>query len=314
MVGACHTLPPWMLSQWTLGGVLAQLPAPSVAPLFDTMLDLSADAFGIGLDLISMYVHRAQDRLEELRPQIRKAAENVTRWTPARWPATACVHFEQIMRWMLTKGREDADACATALTLARAAVRVDDFNLERAMRGLFSELLARFPEITLPLLSQAIVSDRRVAWRMEHFLGGRRRSGSRQDPPLLSLPEDALFAWCHAHPESVPAFVSTILPVLTPCEVVDAAPFFHPTMARMLGEFGDREDVLHAVGRNIHTFTWSGPVTSYFSLYDAPLSSLRDNHQNPKVRRWAERTRSGLAALGQSMQDRDDEREAQWRL
>ena len=41
-------VPAWRLMQWTSGGVLAKVPTQAVAPLFDTILDHSAEAFAVG--------------------------------------------------------------------------------------------------------------------------------------------------------------------------------------------------------------------------------------------------------------------------
>ena len=76
----------WQLMQWTLGGVLAEVEAPEVAPLFDTLLDHSDSSYAVALDLIGMYAFRRQEMLEHLRPQLRKAAEKLTRWDNSQYP------------------------------------------------------------------------------------------------------------------------------------------------------------------------------------------------------------------------------------
>ena len=83
-------LPPRRLNQWSFGGVLAKVPGPAVAPLFDMMLDHSAEAFAVVLDLMGMYAHGEPENLDGLRPQIRKLAQNATLWKPSQHLVRRC--------------------------------------------------------------------------------------------------------------------------------------------------------------------------------------------------------------------------------
>ena len=310
-------LPPWRLMQWTLGGVLAKVPASAVTPLFDRMLDRSVDAFHVAVELMGMYAYGTPGKLEDLRPQIRKCTENLTRWERSQGSPEFdhrseqfMHHFEQLMEWVLNKGRRDRDACATALVLAKTLVEVENYGDERMMKRVVPTLLTRFPEIVWPLIGQAIVSDPQRAWRLEFVLGDRFSFGREEKPNLLYLPEDTLFAWCHAHPDRAPAFVASMAPFLTTYNVKASEISLHPVMARLLNNFGDRNDVRQAAALNIHNFSWSGPLTSYYKLYTTPLTTLRDQHPKPKVRLWA---RYMLRTLSDRIDDArsvDEEQEA----
>ena len=218
-------LSPWQLMQWTLGGVLAEVKAPAVAPLFDALLDHGNRGYAVALDLIGMYAFGRPEVLEDFRPQLRKAAENLSRWDHSRHRLAISDHFGDLMRWMLKKGREDPDARAVALALARAIADLDDSTPEgivaarvieeRMIKPVIRFLLAGFPEIAWPSLGQAIVSDPLRAWHLGTLLGSRMSSDDRHDAAILSLPEDVLFEWCRAHPDGAPAFVATAGPVLT---------------------------------------------------------------------------------------------------
>lgn len=306
-----NLLPPWRLMQWTSGRVLAEVPAPAAAALFDAMLDHGGEAFEVAMDLIGSFARGKSDKLESLRPQIRKSVENLTRWKQSRGQQMAAHYFGQIVNWMLGKGREDSDARSTALALAKALVNIEDHSGERFMKPVIPMLLSSFPEIAWPLIGQAIVSDRHRAWRLGHVLGDRVSFGRENSPALLHLPEDTLFAWCHAHPDRAPAFVAGVVPVLTTHQLDAPQRSLHPVMVRLLDEFGDREDVREAITRNIHPFGWSGPSTNYFALYDEPLRMLR-NHPKPKVRRWATATLRRLAATIENAHAEEEEWEAWW--
>ena len=186
-------------------------------------------------------------------------------------------HFDQILTWILEKGRQDPDARATALCLARAIANFTDWRDVQVIKPIVPLLLLGFPEIVLPLVGQAIVSEPARAWLLEGVLGDGFSSDPEQNPPIPSLPEDVLFAWCHAYPDRVPAFAAAIVPVLTTHRVDTLDPSLHPVTVRLLDEFGDREDVLEAIGRNMHTFGWIGSITTYFALYEEPLSTLCDH-------------------------------------
>ena len=308
-------LHPWRLNSWSLGGVLAEVPAPVVAPLFDTMLDYSAEAFTVAVELMGMYAHGAPEKLNGLRPQVRKLAESVIRWKQAlgqrpQGPQMDDHHFAQIMDWMLSNGRQDPDASATALSLAKALVNVERFNDDRLLKPVIPRLLSSFPEVAWPLIGQAIASDKRRAWLLELVLGDPHALGRETKPVILSLPEDSLFAWCHAQPDYAPAFAASVVPVLTTQQVDAPERALHPVMVRLLDEFGDRKDVQQAVDRNMHSFSWSGSRTSYYALYKEPMSRLL-RHRKPEVRRWAKAVLRQLDAAIECARNEDEEMAAE---
>ena len=213
---------------------------------------------------------------------------------------------------MLEQGREDGDARATALAMAKALVNVEGHRGGRFLKPVIPKLLSGFPEIVWPLIGQAIVSGRQRARRLAHVLRGRRPPDSEGNSVILSLPEDTLFAWCHAHPDRAPAFVAGVVPVLTSCEVEASERLLHPVIIRLLDEFGDGQGVLQAIAGNIRAFG-SGPLTSYFALYERPLGTLCD-HPTPKVRRWAKVMLRELSAMKESARNEDEEWEARWEV
>ena len=62
-------------------------------------------------------------------------------------------HFQELMEWMLKKGRDDADARTTALSLARRLVTAVERDNQRLIERVVPMLLADFPEIVWPLMS-----------------------------------------------------------------------------------------------------------------------------------------------------------------
>ena len=84
-------------------------------------------------------------------------------------------------------------------------------------------------------------------------------------------------------------------------------------MRRLLNEFGDSDDLLQSVSRNMHTFTWWGSRTTYYALYEKPLQELLD-HPKLKVRRWAKNTLRQLDAEIDAARIEDEEERAQWEV
>lgn len=304
-------LPPGQLNYWSFGGVLAEIPAPAVAPLFDTMLEHSAEAFGVAVELIGMYAHGTREKLNRLQLQVHKIAEGIGRWKPDPGERSHVSqmyhhHFTEIMDWTLSRGRKDPHASATALSLAKALVNVEDFNDGLLLKPVVPRLLSSFPEVAWPLIGQAIASDKRLAWRLEHVLGDPHALGDKDDPAILHLPEDTLFAWCHAHPDHAPSFATSVVPVLTTHEVDALERALHPVMVRLLDEFGDRKDVQQAVMGNMHSFSWVGTTTTYYALYKEPFNALL-RHADPEVRRWTKTVLRHLDNAIEEARKKDEE-------
>ena len=304
---AAGRLPPWRLMQWTLGGRLDQVEAHAIAPLFDALLDHSAHGYVVALELIRMYAFQREEVLEGLRPQLRKAAENLTQWDLSGRDDSVKHHLGKLMQWLLDKGREDTDARAAALSLARALASDQTSTARRIVEPAIRLLLAGFPEISWQVIGQAMLSDPVRAWNLGYLLGSRTLYRERANPAILSLPEDVLFVWCRANPDGAPALTATLLPVLEAYNRDAQGQSLHPWMVRLLEEFGDRDDVLSAVGGNIHSYAGWGPPTDYYALHEAPLSNLRDEHSSARVRRWARAILREIAAQSEGFLRQDDE-------
>ena len=147
------------------------------------------------------------------------------------------------------------------------------------------------------------------ASRLTSILGDQYAIERKPKPVILSLPESTLFAWCHAHPDRAPAYAAGLVPFLTTQETAASERSLHPVMARLLDEFGDRNDVRQAVERNIRTFGWSGSRTNYYALYKEPIGRLLQ-HSKPEVSRWAKTVLRELADAIVAANEEDEEREA----
>lgn len=306
------TLSPMSIHNWSMGGVLAKLPPEVAAPLFSDLLFGTAEAWGVAVNLIGMYVHSDIDRLNQLRPQVLKLAET-SGIRGGRSDTMSHHHFQQIMTWMLKRGREDADARAVALGLTRVLVvqaETDGFVGDHRVTPLLPILLKDFPEIVWSLISKAIVADPKSAWRFEFALADRTSVSGSKTSALLNLHPDVLFAWCHAYPEVGPAFLGGIIPLLGGRDEDDQH-LLHPIIKRLLDEFGERTDVQNAIVKNIYTFGWTGSTADYYRQFLFPIRELK-HHPKGEVRRWANKIVDGLERQIEVDRLHDDERDAFW--
>ncbi|TIT97057.1 MAG: hypothetical protein E5W55_09800 [Mesorhizobium sp.] len=303
-------LPPGAVSNWGTGGVLAKLGPASAAPLFDQLLAMDGVGYSVGLDVMGMFVHGSLDRLEDLRPQLMLAADNVGKRPERKRSQMDAHHFERMMGWLLKRGRNDADARTVARTLATYLASDPNGFARELIKPLLPIMFQDFASIAWPPLGRAIVQDRTTAWRIEHALGDSFSFTDKKDPAILYVPEDILFAWAHANPDTAPAFLARVLPVLAP-RAEGAERSFHPLLAKLLNEFGDRDDVRSSVMQNMRTFGWSGSLTTYYALYEEPLRSLFE-HPIGALRRWAKVAYAQMRKQVESAQRDDDEQDAQW--
>ena len=299
-------LPAAYLRCWALGGQLSKLPSESVAPLFDAMLVHSDEAYRVGLDLMFMYVRRDMERLEELRPQIILAVKNVAERGLGIGRADVGHDFSEIVAWMLGKGREDDDALAVALELAKILAKARHYDEHRLFAPLVPALLSGFPEIVWQVIGPAILTGPGKALVLRTLLRRTGSIGRMPNAPILSLPEKVLFDWCHAYPDGAPAFAAEAIPMLSSYKLEDPKRTLHPLMSRLIDEFGDRDDVWSAMWRNLHSFGWSGSAAPYFDLFTEPLSSL-GNHPKRQVRIESKRMLRGLDFSASSARDHDNE-------
>ena len=289
-------LPPRRLRSW--GGALEGVPRNTVGQLFDALIDHSAEGFILACTMMGVYGYDNIARLGEFDAQVVRLAENTGQWSGSSHRTTpgqqiAEHHFEQIMKWMLCKGRDDPSAGATALALAKHLVGMTDLRDVETIRALLPIMLADFPEIVWPLLGDAIATDDRRGFRLKHLLGSSSSGRGKDNPVILHLPAVSLLAWCHAHPKHAPAFLASALPIQHTLQSEHPGDAIHPMMLRLISEFGDRQDVRQATISNMFSNTWIGSMESHLSPYLPMLDELR-RHAKPKVRGWARNVQTQL--------------------
>lgn len=281
-IGALETnlIEPNEMNSWCRTA-LTELPPSDVAPLFGFMLEKKEPGlFEIALKLMGMYMHDKEERLDELTPQLLLAAEypSIVR----DWNNESPYHYEVLMNRLISRGSEDPDARTAAILISRRLVDESlHLNGVQIISRILPALLSNLGEVVWPLISKA-VEERPDEWKLSDALTCRPPHGG-EDPAILSLPENLLFGWCHANPRFAPAFVARAVPVL---KETGEGTELHPTVGRLLDEFGERGDVLDGLESNIPGPVWHGSLEDGLVPYKEPLMKIR-NHEKKLVRRWA---------------------------
>ena len=295
-------LSPSELMQWTLANKREEFSPSDVAPLIDAVLDHGREGFPVSVHLIRTYVGDDGDVIDRLWSQVIRVAEGTTRWECKDVDILTADNFGRLMKSVLDRGRQDSNACALALTLASTFIALIGSRKPRLVEPLLPLLLSDFPEISWPLIGQAIISSDEQGWLLEFALGDPSRPGTQPRPAILNLPEETLFAWCRANPDRAPAFVAAIVPLLEADGAGAPTRKLHPVMRRLIDEFGHSQFVLEAIDRNMGSFSWTGSASSVFRLYREPLLELQ-NHTKREVRKWA---RVELESLDDSIRIADE--------
>ena len=299
-------LPPLRLKEWHMQGSMDDVSENSIVPFFEMLVGHSPDAFEVAVELVDGYVTEDPRRLDGLRPLFLKIALICTRWE-LTYDTMTVFHFERLMNRVLDEGRRSNSACSMALELTKSLLKADHCTGMGLLDPILPKLLSNFPEISWPIIGHAVVSNKETTWCLGDILG-RHPFGAKKQPHILCLHPDAMFAWCHAHPEHAPAFVAGILPLLA-TRRENAKPCLHPTMERLLREFGGRNDVEERIEENIETLGWSGSEETQYAQFEMPLKEL-DSHRVPHVRVWAKKMLDYLSSRKQEAMIRDTERRA----
>lgn len=274
---------PVVMNFWCGTAFFTQLRPSDVAPLFSFMLEKKEPRFfEVALSLMEMYMHDKEEHLDELAPQFLLAAEYPS--IAKDWNSESLYHYESLMERFISWGSEDSEARKAAIVIAKQLI---DENLEdngvEIIRQVLPALLSSLGEIAWPLISKAL-EERPYEWRLSYALRDKPSYGDG-GPPILSLPENLLFGWCHANPEFAPAFVAEAVPILRE----NGQEEIHPATKRLLDEFGERGDVLNGLESNIPGSVWHGSLADALVPYREPLMRIRKHKKEP-VRQWAVET------------------------
>ena len=286
-------LPPGAMNFWGHGRVLDKLKPEEVCPLFDLMLGKrERPYFETAIRLMRMYAYQEKERLDRLRSQLLLVAEYPSIVGDTK--SESGHHYEALMKWILLKGSEDSDAVAVAVVIVKQLVSEDLSHEGELMIGrVLGDLLANLGEVVWPLMSFHIAESKSNKRRLSRMLRGDAFYGDGP-PPILILSENVLFGWCYANPEVGPEFVAATVPMFSEREEEVE---FNPMIVRLLGEFGDRKDVLQRLELRVPS-GWVTSPDSYYAPRIQLLTDIENHHKKPEVQRWARKMLDNIRRQG----------------
>ena len=161
-----------------------------------------------------------------------------------------------------------------------------------------------------PIVGTAAIGGDLSAMRLRFAIRGFEGHDSAS-PVILELPETLLLTWCKSNPSTGPAFLASVLPPLDARTGAGVGPTWHPVVRRLIDEFGVEKSLRDAIDASLHTFSWSGSLTTYYSRYVKPFDELLE-HPIDAVRLWAQMSKAHLEATVGREETRDIERDAIW--
>ena len=309
---------PQSLLPWGRGDALGALQSQTLKTLFTELMHSrhGFDGRAIVFNLLSMHAHGASSRLENYRPELLNLASSVFDYEMTAINPMISNDAQRVFGWLLNEGRNDSDACTLALILCRAVAESHDSEVRvNLIAPLFPVLLSDFAEISWPLLGKRLLEPTHESWFLRNALTGFRAPlKENKRYPVLYLPADSLFAWCSAYPDQAPRCAVQMLPFLASDDPDAQGEGLHPLFRRLIDEFGDVDGVLDSTRTQVlYNFQWIGSLTIYFSRYLHPLSTL-EQHDNPRVARWATRLRRQVEGEIEKERSNDDETSARYEI
>jgi len=195
-----------------------------------------------------------------------------------------------------------------ALTSEIIAVceRPDGYALaDIELKPLMSLLLERHFEGVWRLIGNALLGDNSLVRLNLQSLLGTGFDEPKNESILFGHRDEQLLEWCLSNRPLAPEVIAGMMPLIASDGKDDA---WNSFALRMLDEFGDDEDVLAAISRNMGTMMWRGSLVPHLEKRKALMQQIL-THSRPAVQRWARTTIDSTDALIHSEQKRDDEHE-----
>jgi transcriptional regulator with XRE-family HTH domain len=302
--------------QFGMGRALDKLMASEVSPLLITLFENGGSYWPVAIDLLGMYVYQRRNLLDELPDVLRTMYATVGQVRIGGQQRTMSVHhFKEITTWLLSKGEVSEVARFAAIKIAEAlrdqAAGEGADNINDLIKCVIRPLFKFFGSAVWPIVGAAVISDGLSGMRLRFAIRGFE-GHSNGSPVILELPETLLLTWCKANPSSGPAFLASVLPPLDVAASGDKGTSWHPFVRRLIDEFGAEKTLRSAIDSALHTFSWSGSLTTYYSRFVKPFDDLKD-HALDAVRLWAEMSKARMEAEIGREERRDSEQDAIWK-
>jgi hypothetical protein len=285
------------------GSVLNHLRAADVQKLLDVLVEVGGKALWVALEIGMMYAHQSPERFRAIRSTLRTIVLADGLLAAKIQAQTSEYHLQHAIESLVRSEGGDAEvAVHFAQELVRIGSRAESSKWLHFWENVLPVLLQTHRDAVWTVFAEALKTDR--AGALDSILSGR--FSARSDGGVLgALDPEFILRWCRANPEVGPQFVLKNASLLES----GSSKNWNEIVLSVLDEFGDRDEVLDALGVAMASFSWSGSLVPYYERYVEPLRFLQQGHSRAKVRKWAESQLGRVQKAIEREQKRDDERE-----
>jgi hypothetical protein len=185
------------------------------------------------------------------------------------------------------------------------------FAISHAYHDLVSALLSqKYIETTWPLFGHAIISDDyHVSLCLKDILGCQFSSEKIKVCILDNIPLSSISSWCKENPEKAPYFLAESI---RPFVITDERIEWSQLAEFLLDTYGNDENVLNGLSNKMHEFSWTGSTIPHYEMWVKGFTSLL-HHNNPNVKKWAEKNIEYAERLIQETKSEEEEDELRFR-
>ena len=296
------------------GRGLDDLPAKDILPLIDELTsNHAAEGIWTALEIISMYQHGRTELDRDIAARIMKQITSPELLGEVRRATRDGYLFEQLTLLIQKHfGIDDQFAAALSGQIIRLC-QVDQtevfFALDAPARKLIRLLVQERPKQLWETFSRFFETATALeAHWLEDLIGpgkhGFDGEGHNREGTLYGIPDQECFDWARADPGTRSPFLCKFYPVLEKMEGGEYV--WHPSLEKLVHEFGDVKEFRDALSRRFHPSSWSGSLVPYLEVYLEPLEKWF-SHVNPGVALWSRDIYGSLEKWISAEQKREDE-------
>jgi len=184
----------------------------------------------------------------------------------------------------------------------------NSYHLDHSVEQIYQILLKTHFKAIWKELSEALLStDAEYVkyFSLKDILGSRIGSMTGKKGILFEGDVESIFVWCETNKPLAPSRLAELIPIFDNNNSDYSN--WNPLVLRLLKEFGDIDEVLNYLSSNMGSYFWTGSVVPLLESKQELFRQI-SNHENEKVREWANLNIGYLEKDIERERDRDDER------
>ena len=153
--------------------------------------------------------------------------------------------------------------------------------------GIFTELLRDYFGVVWHDFINAFLDDKSFLFyfQVKDELGSGFGFGKG---PLFDLDESLIKQICLENPVTAPVRIASMVPCYEVDENGNNTNMFNKWILWLLDNFGEQKDVRDSISSNLGSFSWVGPISSYYERNIKCFEMLL-NHPKREVQEWAQK-------------------------